>query len=155
MACVNSAANALSIVRTLSSIKLVATIRSVREAYREDMASHVLFWIRDLLESGGAVVRKAMTKVLLEERRPVRSLLNCGGNIEINLEEGNESIYDQVESSQSILIKRRLRLDYLLEFDVGLWKEVRDVLKEIYIASLIVDGDVAKRHYGKEQKKES
>ncbi|KAJ3050134.1 hypothetical protein HK097_008893 [Rhizophlyctis rosea] len=42
----------------------------------------------------------------------------------------------------------KLRIDYLLKFDVKLWKEVRNGLRELYIGTLIVSADEWKKVMG-------
>ena len=128
-----------------------------------------------LYESVQNVVRKLICEELCSPRRKVKEVLvgrsfgdGPGGEQDvelydqerdprdsIDLEEDVDAVMQgwiQVEDDDEAMRRGfedgKLRIDYLLSYDVKLWKDLRNSLRELYIGTLIVSADEYKKIMG-------
>ncbi|KAI9140126.1 hypothetical protein BKA69DRAFT_588597 [Paraphysoderma sedebokerense] len=140
--------------QTIQTIDLGVTIRSTRDLSREHAAETMIEWVMSLLKherygSGGDKTTQSIRRIICEEfMKPWNKGLKYtqlyqepeGGELttqkEIAKEQGNTAV-DIV----SLLSRRLLRIDYFLLNDLKYWKRLRELLKELYVATFIVDVD--------------
>ncbi|KAJ3037015.1 hypothetical protein HDV00_002148 [Rhizophlyctis rosea] len=130
-----------------------------------------------LFESVQNVVRRVICEELCAQRRNVKDILvgwkngaasasageedvdlydrDVDPQDPINLDEDVDAVmqgYIEVEDDDELFSRApddgKLRIDYLLAYDVKLWKELRNSLRELYIGTLIVSADEFKKVMG-------
>lgn len=164
--------------RRIARIGLAVSIRSARETFREEVAGILIAWLKNLstkmvgarqagniiYEPVDALVRRLICEELCTYRRILKEKFTGRPMSEKSLAEDEEDIC-LVNSGPDILAMagsdaearrfmshrqsgKKLRLDYLFSFDVKMWKESRNSLRELYIATMIVSGDEFKKALG-------
>ncbi|KAI8927517.1 hypothetical protein BC831DRAFT_452194 [Entophlyctis helioformis] len=139
----------IGIGRNVASIHLTASIRSARETFREEIAAVAIDWLKTLSRHVVGVtvvdgveyepVEKVVRTVICQEL--AATLATSLGEHDVVFPQ----LQDLLSPPATQATTARSRVDYLLAFDSRLWKEVRISLRELYISSMIVSGDLYKR----------
>ncbi|ORX64383.1 hypothetical protein DL89DRAFT_252038 [Linderina pennispora] len=122
----------IEIATSMVNVSLCISIRAARDVFREQLSASLLIWLRDL----------ACCKF-----RPLARVFQGKVNNEIRSEISHQlCLHRAYDHATSHAIRRVLRgcgqqrLDWFLIFDLQLWKEVRSGLRELYMATLMLDG---------------
>ncbi|KAI8617911.1 hypothetical protein BC830DRAFT_54838 [Chytriomyces sp. MP71] len=165
----------LAIARSINENRasgLSVSIRTVRDTFRENLAGHLVAWLRDLPSrvrgpvpalDGRSVftglhadVRRIVCEELCSPRRKVRERVVQEFATAMRMEDVLRGEWDvsprRVDDDGDVSMaggedgeKNRWRIDYLISFDSRLWKELRATLKGLYIETLIVAGEEYKK----------
>ncbi|KAJ3331587.1 hypothetical protein HDU76_002758 [Blyttiomyces sp. JEL0837] len=138
---------------------LAVTIRTTRDTIRENVASLMITWLKELpnrmigshqvgetvYASLSTFARDVVCQELSANRRNVEQMLfGIADNSEFYLSRQGSSTMDVDQPSAN----NAPRLTHLLNFDSRLWKELRATLRDFYISTMIVNGDDHKRALG-------
>ncbi|PIA14708.1 hypothetical protein COEREDRAFT_46427 [Coemansia reversa NRRL 1564] len=111
----------IDIATTMVNVSLSVSIRAARDIFREQLSASLLIWLRDM----------ACCKF-----RPLARVFQGKVNNEIR----SEISYQLYAVIRHVLRGcGQQRLDWFLIFDLQLWKEVRSGLRELYMATLMLD----------------
>jgi hypothetical protein len=147
----------VKVAKKINEIKLVTTVRTVKDTILEYTAGMALEWLKGLGMRGGDEVRgivcQEMCGVVLGEFHEgvvevlwddCRECLVAPGEA---FDDGSdEATGMQIDGQESKI--PRIRLDQLFALDIKLWKQTRANLKSLFINTMIVDGDLYKRYLG-------
>ncbi|TPX46254.1 hypothetical protein SeLEV6574_g03322 [Synchytrium endobioticum] len=139
------------IAATISRINLDVTIQPHHFTLQEAVAGRCLEWLYQLLsrvttspvqighvsyQTAEPIIRIAICDVLC--RTPIQPIGEMDDRYHLG-PEGPPNLHNILPSP--------IRLDYVLLYDVKMWKSLRKILHELLIATLIVSGDEYKRAF--------
>lgn len=138
----------VKIARKINEIKLVTSVRGVKETVLEYTAGFALEWIKGVGNRGGGEVRR----IVCQEICGVVEGEWCDGIEAVLWNDFRDALKVPESTNDGMVIDgesiAKLRLDQLLGLDIKLWKQARSDLKALLINSMIVDGDLYKRYLG-------
>ncbi|KAH6595845.1 hypothetical protein BASA50_005572 [Batrachochytrium salamandrivorans] len=140
----------VAVASIISKISLTVSIRPTRDIFREEIAGVLINWLKTVCRF--VLSSQTVNGVKSESVEQLVRTIICEelcNPLLTDLEEFNSAspLISELSTPSNLTATRaqRSRIHYFLTLDSRLWKDVRNSLRELYIGTLIVSGDVFKK----------
>ncbi|EGF83804.1 hypothetical protein BATDEDRAFT_21290 [Batrachochytrium dendrobatidis JAM81] len=139
----------IGVASIISRISLTVSIRPTRDVFREEIAGVLVNWLKTLSRfiQGSQVIDGVHYESIAELVRSIICEELCNPLLtDLGTYNSTSPFIDELQSPTPVMLRpHRPRVHYFLVLDSYFWKEMRNSLRELYIGTLIVNGDIFKK----------